>query len=214
MRLIYIVREPFARMESLWLQLRRFGASSPFEDVGMRKVPAEFHVDADFNRAIRRQVEVLVDSTNYLQELDLYRTHFPDHQIHVVLFEDLTRDPVATMQRCFRFLEVDPRVELAEYGVHLNSIDGYYHARDPLWKLWSAPGLRRIYALSASRLPGRLRDELNRRILRRKVRERPVWAPETRAWAWKRIGADIELFLDRQGFSRDVWRLPAGSIRD
>jgi hypothetical protein len=208
MRLIYIARDPLERMESVWMQLRRLGATSPFRDLGVHTVPPEMQVDLDFNRSVVRQATAIVESTNYWREISAYRRHFPDEQILVLLFEDLKRDPRAVMRRCYAFLGVDPGFAAGLADVHLNSLEHYRHAHGALWRLWASPRRRRVYSSAAQLVPKRVRRWLNRNLLRTRVLERPRWEPETRAFAWERLGGDLERFLDFYSLPRDAWRLP------
>ena len=210
-KLIYIVRDPLRRIESVWLQLRRFGATSPYEDVGMHEVPLEMQVDLDFNRAVRLQSKALVESTNYWREIGVYRRLFPDEQILVLLFEDLQRDPRGTLRRCFEFLGVDPDFELEDERAHLNSMHEYSHPRELLWRLWSSPRRRRIYSSAARAVPIPVRRWLNRRLLRTAVERRPSWEPATRAWVWEQLEQDSRRLLEFYGLRGDAWELPGGA---
>lgn len=208
MRLIYIVRHPIERMESVWLQLRRLG-SSPFGNVGMVGVPAELRVDLSFNKAVRRQAAAIVESTNYWKEINVYRQLFPDSQILVLLLEELNRDQGAVLRRCFEFLGVDPSVELADARAHLNSMQRYRVVRSLPWWFWASPARSNLYSRAANLLPGSVRARLSRSLLRTPVRARPRWEPDTRAWAWDQLREDIARFLEFYGYPPHVWRPPS-----
>ncbi len=205
LKLIYIVREPLARMESVWLQLRHFTTASPFQRVGVAQTPEGMRVDVDFNSAVRRQSECIVESTNYLQELGEYRRHFADRQILVLLFEELVAAPRAVTRRCFEFLGVAADVELPDYSVHLNPTDGRRMPRGAIWRLWSSPKRRRIYDSIVKRLPRAVRESFSR-ILTTRTSERPAWDPATRAWALSRLEGDLATFLEQNGYPRDRWK--------
>lgn len=123
-KLIYIVREPLARIESLWMQLQRFGAGSPFADLGVHELPAAFHVHHDFDRALREQRDALVESSNYWRELEHLRRWFEASQIHLVFLEELEHDPRGVLRACFEFLGVNPDGAPALPLPRLNAMGG------------------------------------------------------------------------------------------
>ena len=207
LRLIYIVRHPLERMESLWLQLRRLGVA-PFSRVGMTSVPPQMRVDLSFNKAIRLQADALLESTNYWREINVYRQHFADEQILVLLFEELRGDQQRALRRCFEFLGVDPTVQL-HGSAHLNSMDEYRLPRSLLWRLWSSPRLTKLYTAVGGALPEWVRAPLRRRFLLAPVKARPRWDADTRAWAWGQLQNDVRKFLEFYGYDPGIWAPPS-----
>jgi Sulfotransferase domain len=104
LKLIYCVRDPIARIESYWMEIRSHGG----EDVHY-----------DFNEAVRVNRGWLVDSSNYWQQLQAFKAHFPEQNIHVVFYEDFKTDPAEVMRSCFQFLGVDHEIELADPSLHI-----------------------------------------------------------------------------------------------
>lgn len=88
-RLIYLVRDPLARIRSHYQHNFLTGQES-----------------LPINAALLRKPLYLYRS-QYAMQLDQYRTFFPEESILVIRTEDLRDSRVATMQRVFRFLEVD-----------------------------------------------------------------------------------------------------------
>lgn len=205
LRLIYIARHPLERMESAWLQLRRFGVRSPFEDVGMVELPDALRTDADFATALREQTASIVDSTNYWREIDRYRALFPDERIHVLLLDDLQRDPRGTLSRVFEFLGVDPTFEPPSDGVHLNSKDGYLLVRPTWTRLVSTPRTRAAYRAASRVLPGAWKQAFSRRFLRKPVDGAPRWDADSLAFVRERLEADLGTFLEFYGYPADTW---------
>lgn len=204
LKLIFIAREPIARMESVWMQLRWLSAMHRFREVGVSSLPDAMWVDLSFNRAVRLQSDVIVESTNYRKELDVYREFFDDEQILVLLFEQLERDPASVLRRCFEFLGVDPEGSLPERGVHLNSADERRVPRAVLRRLWSSDRIRRASAWAGDALPLSVRSPLSRRFLRVPA-VRPRWEAETLAWAMERLRDDLEWFLEFYDYPRAAW---------
>ncbi|MHC4822384.1 MAG: sulfotransferase domain-containing protein [Planctomycetota bacterium] len=207
LKLIYLVRDPLKRIESAWQQMLRFGPAPGIYLNGLREIPEAMWVDSSFNRAVRLQSDALISSSNYLRELDRYRQGFPDEQIHVVFFEDFIADQQATMHRCFEFLEVDPDLHVPEEDAHLNPYGVYRVLREPLRRFWAVPRRRRISAAIVDRLPRPLCQRFSQMFLRVRLRERPTWDDETRAWALDQLRDDLQVFLERHADGRDLWRL-------
>jgi hypothetical protein len=190
LKLIYVVREPFSRIESFWLELR-----SQHPD----------YAHPDFNRAVSLNRADLTDASNYLRQLAPYRQFYGDESIHVVFYEDFRREPALLLKRCFEFLGVDSSVEVAAANTRLNESDG---------KTIPAPFLSHlrsigVYRRAVDRLPYSLRKRLARTLFYQKVRERPQWRPETRAWVSHLLRDDLRTFLIEYGKPADFWNLEA-----
>lgn len=95
-RIIYLVREPFARLRSVYAQTL---ASGHWAEVKWykRKMPLAYP------RAVFEYPPFL-EATRYWTHLQAYRNWFPDRQIKVVLFEELARDSLATLTDICLFL--------------------------------------------------------------------------------------------------------------
>ncbi len=88
-RLIYIVRDPIARIRSHYQT--RFAE-------GIEKAPFE---EAVFTNPI------YLDYSRYALQIEQYRQHFPPEQLLVITAEDLRNDRRATVQKVYAFLGVD-----------------------------------------------------------------------------------------------------------
>ncbi len=98
-KLIYIVREPFSRLNSVYKQTISTGHwyEKKFYDRTMSK---------EFNEAVISYPPYL-EATKYWTHIENYRRYFEDSQIKVILFEDLTNNYHQTMKQIFEFLEID-----------------------------------------------------------------------------------------------------------
>jgi hypothetical protein len=204
-RLIYLVRHPVDRMESVWMQLRRFGANSPFADLGVSGVPAGMRVERSFNKAVLAQSDVIIESTNYRREIEPYRDRFPEERILVLQFERFIHDPVDTLRTCFQFLGVAPSSMPSTAAVHLNAAREALHPRDFLWRLWSVPGLRHLYATLSRAAPSGVRHRLGRVLRQRRETTRPKWDPIVLNAALDRLEPDLIEFLRESGLPEDAW---------
>lgn len=186
-KLVYMVREPLSRIESLWLQLRSHGGEA---------------VHFDFNRALVENRAHLVDSTNYWRQLQPYRDHFPADRIQVLFFEDYRADPSACARRCLAFLGVDPDVEFERSVAHQNPSQGKLGPPAWLSRLRSAPG----FAHAKRLLPAAGRHALKRRVLFQRM-ARPVWDPAVRAGVLDELGDDCRRLLAECGRPASFWDL-------
>ena len=118
-------------------------------------VPRPMPVEGPFPEGV---TQLGLRESFYAHDLENYFHHFAPEQIRVYLFEDLQGDPVGTMQDVYRFLGVDP--------TFTPQADGRYNAA-------RVPRSRRLDALLhenqrfdrvSSRLPGRLRNGVNRHV--------------------------------------------------
>jgi hypothetical protein len=186
LKLIYVVREPFERIESFWLELR-----SQHPD----------YVHPNFNKAVELNRDWLTDSSNYLAQLEPYRQFYGDDSIHVIFYEDFREDPIHVMQDCFRFLGVSPDVEVGATKAHLNESEGKSIASPILSHLRSIW----IYRRAVDRLPFAMRDRIARKFFYRKFHQRPQWRSESRAWVADLLRDDLQTFLVRYGKPADFW---------
>ena len=188
LKLIYLVRHPLSRIESFWLQMRSHGGEA---------------VHYDFNTAVRLDRHRFVDSSNYWQQINAYRPHFPDERIQIIFFEDFKVNPDAVMRRCFEFLDVDPDVPVANSNLHKNRSSGKRVPSKTLSQLRSYSMLRKAVKL----IPESVRDPLKKRLFFKKFEGRPEWDAQTREWVVDILEADTRKFLEYCGKPADFWNL-------
>lgn len=188
LKLFYLVRDPFDRIESFWLELR-----SQHPD----------YVHYDFDKAVHLNRDWLADASNYLAQLEPYRQFYGDESIHVVFYEDFRADPARVIRDCFRFLGVDPDVDVTSAPTHLNASEGKSIALPILSQLRSIS----LYRRAVDRLPFAPRDWIARKLFYRRVLERPRWKPQTREWVADLLRDDLHVFLKRYGKPDHFWKL-------
>lgn len=179
-KIIYIVREPFERLESMWMEHLSQGKTT-----------------LPFNRAIREDPQYL-DSALYWKNLNAFRQYFPDERIQVLFYEDYKADPHAVLRRCFSFLGVDPtvRIEGAEQP--------RYTSAEKRRDRWMTNLIRRTGVLETLRdcSPMWLQEFAKRR-LKQPIEGRPEWEDKIRGYVAQYIKKDIETFNFFVG--RSVW---------
>ena len=88
-RIVYLVREPFARMRSQWLQAIALGKERRTLTRAVLETPG------------------YVDCSRYATQLERYLRVFPRERVHVVSSERLRDARAETVRGVFRFLGVD-----------------------------------------------------------------------------------------------------------
>lgn len=102
LKLIYVVRNPLDRIVSQW-----------------RHVKGRHPDTSDFSELLRSRHlrKLVVGCSLYHMQLERYRAHYPDNQIHCLTFEDLVRDPKGTLRSLLGFLGADAKVgKLLDHG--------------------------------------------------------------------------------------------------
>ena len=201
-RLIFIARDPFDRIESSYREFHhsgvRFGVDCPY----------------DLGEAIDKFPQILWDSA-YAARLDNYRQHMPQEQILTVLLEDLTTDPTRVLRQCFKFLGVDPNVTIPDIARRANEGES---------KFYDTPELRRMRkrrlspdtALPLSRIPLITQDQFLVKLgLRKPFGHTPVaWPKGLRDRVIEQIGADATRFLAMLGRDVSVWPRFAAALAE
>lgn len=186
-RLVYTVRDPVARAESNWIQLKTF-----------HRPRAKSVIDA------LDRYPGIVGASMYWNELSRYREHFPDDRIQVIFLEELKKDPDAVFRSCLRFLGVDDSLALegtdrpSNVSVGRKTVDS-----DRLVRMRANPAIR----VSSALLPAGLKGFVKERFFRKKLEARIEFDAAERRAVLDRLGPDPERFLEHCGRPRDLWRL-------
>jgi len=188
-RLIFIARNPIARLESFYRELHHSGH--------ILDVNAPYSI-ADTLESYPH----VVHDTLYWQRISTYRRHFPDSRIHVLFLEDLARQPTVELAKCFEFLGVDPSVPIANNSRKLNS---------GATKLYDSKLMRLIRVRASSNrlwemLPVNWQNRLGRAAGLRRPFKGPVqWDAAVRDRVLQEVAADHQQFLEFYGKPPDFW---------
>jgi len=188
-KLIYIVRPPLERIVSLWRMWANMKQNVP-----------------EFNQSVQDESlqPELVYGSKYWFQISAYRDYFPDDQILVLFLEDFKSNTEAVMERCFKFLGVDPTVQLFEAERPRN----YGDLRHPDRYLTSLilrkmPGVMKVYHHLPERLRARIRSS---HLIKRKEKiDIPEWDLSTRKWVIDQLAEDSRMFLENYGKPTDYW---------
>jgi len=184
-RLIYMVRNPIKRIESHWLHHSIMGWPGD--------VP-------DFDTAIRNY-SMFLNTSRYWSHINRFRRFFPDQQIHVVFFEDFTKDPESEMRKVFEFLGVDSEFQSTNAN----------EPRNPSNQEFIDASLMRIARKSKilmqlkSLIPKFLKTYLIP-IFKSRNTGHPEWKPTTLSWAINELKDDSLRFLEYSNKPNDFWQ--------
>jgi len=104
-KIIFIVRHPLKRIESAYAE---------------RTVTANTQHFQSLNQSVR-QIPMMVDSSRYWEVFDAYRQIFPEKNILIVWFEELTQNQQKVFPEICQFLEIDVPKEHLLSPIHANS---------------------------------------------------------------------------------------------
>ncbi|MBM4005430.1 MAG: sulfotransferase [Planctomycetes bacterium] len=186
-RFVYLVRNPWERLASAWIQWRSEGCEIPdrFADA-LREFPA------------------LLDSARYWTQLNEYRRRVPADRVQVLFFEDFRRDSDAVVRQCLDFLGLEADHSAATSRVHWNESSNKREDSPILRQLRRVPG----YASARDWLaPARYRSTF-KRWLTVPIRNRPHWDSESLARVRDLIHAETLPLLGYCQRPLDFWIAP------
>lgn len=188
-KLIYIVRDPVARIVSHWIQVRadQGDAAPPSLDAAVTDAPERF-----------------VAPSLYWRQLARHRAYAPDRRIWIGFMEDLAADSAAFLADLSRFLGIAPQ-PIAGPG-HVNASQGKRVPGMLYSRLRRVPGLTRM----ARWLPDGVRHSLRTQLLSRPVQTRPAFSPAVLDQLRTTLAPDSRRFLAHCGRPAAIWSAPSG----
>lgn len=151
-RLLYIMRDPLARIESHARHVQRTR-----KEIGQSVSPRPDHgLDAGLS-ALSLAV------SDYARQLDVWRPAFDAGRLHCLTLEDLTRAPEATMAQVWRFLDLDPAAVAAPLP---QSNAGDARRRTPNRVLERLTAMRAVSGAGKRLLPKSTRETIKRAFSR------------------------------------------------
>lgn len=193
-KIIFLVREPFARFKSVWAQTLSTGHWAEPKLFPM-KMPLAYR-EAVFT------YPTFLDACRYWTNLDNYRAYFADENIKVILFEQFVADVKGSLRDVFAFLGVDPGVEIDPQAAEQNS-----RAGKTIYRPWG----KRFGRL----VPGTVKDMLPRKLrlnLRASVNKLPMpkfdhrdLIDEEVVQICKELSPEVQALYDYMGIRHDPW---------
>lgn len=146
-KIIFLVREPFARFKSVWAQTLSSGHWAEPKFFPM-KMPLAYR-EAVFT------YPTFLDACRYWTNLCNYRACFSDENIKVILFEKFVADVKGALRDVFAFLNVDPDAAIDPEAARQNS-----RAGKAIYRPWGKRFGRLVPSSVKNMLPRRLRLKL------------------------------------------------------
>lgn len=151
-KLIYIMRHPFRRIESHARHVQ--GAQ---KELGLRPVSRLDHsLDAGLS-------QVSLAASQYAEQIETFRPALDQGALHLLTFEDLRRDPDDCMAKIYEFLDLDATETLEKLPVY--NAAGSKKRAHPLWV--RATQMNALMAIGRHILPSGLRNGIKDRFKRK-----------------------------------------------
>lgn len=200
-KIIYLVRDPIARIESAWIE---------FRDQGTRVLP-------DFNESVYKCSD-LTQTSRYWWQIAPYYDYFPKEQVLVLLSESFHRQEQKTLDQVFAFLGIEkykqflnaqPLTATSTHEANRLQYDEGKNTRDSK----RIPLAMADWLRSKPRTLGKVRKftpdsfrKHSRRLLSRRVQHSDTtWSKQAKAYAFDVIAEDAVAMLDHMNASVDVW---------
>lgn len=191
-RIIYLVREPIARIVSH--HHHDYGAG----DVG-----------ADINAAVREHPR-FVNYSRYAMQIRPWFDTFGMDAIRIVVFEEYISHRTETIAELSSFLGIDPKPVLIRKDEVYNRSDGKVVARGPMKRVIESGVYRRFIRPF---LPIELKDRLRQRLLPRAPARPDPPNAETVRFLADELAPEVESLGGMLGRRDPIWNLQAVSER-
>jgi hypothetical protein len=196
-KLIYLVRDPVARIVSHYLHA--FGRGDETREL------ADVAAEPDF--ADSRYVA----QSRYAMQLDRYLALFDSSDVLVLQQEALDDDRQATLRTVFGFLGVDEEFSSPLFQRRYNVARDERRSRRASGRVRSAVGEQRYDAV-ACRVPRRVRRGFDR-LLSRRIVEKPPLPPAARQRLVELLAPDTQRLVELTGLQPagwSTWQAPRG----
>jgi hypothetical protein len=190
-KLIYVVRDPIARIASQWVQSYADGRTrTSFEDA---------------LRDYDRPDHPLVCQSKYATQIDQYLRYFSPSQLLVVDHHELKARRPETLTAVFEFLGVDPTFHSPVFEREWNRAEEKYALTERGERVWNG-----LVAPAVGRLPDRARQRarpLARRLLRGRKVSTPAVQPELRERLAELLQPEVDRLRSFTGKQFPTWSL-------
>lgn len=190
--MIYIMRHPLRRIESHAKWVAKTG-----REVWRVDSP---RLDHSFDAGIS---PVSLAISRYAYQLDQYKFFYDQGDLLLLTMEEMYLDPVATLQRVFSHLDIDPNHKIAS-DIVLNRGSAHKTAIHPLWSAAvRTPGLQPVVKML---MPKSMRDFLkNKTSVTTNVQGRYNLLPAEESELLELLKDDLNILQDRYGIDVSRW---------
>lgn len=182
LKVLYVVRDPVVRAQSLWIEFRSSGVQ---------------FVNPVFSDAISKDA-IFVESSLYNKQINFYRSEFGNKNVCVLFYEDFVRNPHRFLNKICAHINVKPLSKWPD--IRMNGSSGK-RVDTPV-----VDHLRRLPFFSAVRdgASNEIRS-ICRNVFKRQVK--PIlWTTDAKQFFIHQIGNDAQEFLAQFGTKDIEWQ--------
>jgi hypothetical protein len=169
MKFIYVVRDPVERIISHYSHLYEMGLTDDPIDLAIQRVPE------------------LINTSRYYTQISPYIRKFGREQVHIVIFEQMIKQPASILNEIFQFLELDTpdlsNIDLSQFH-HNKSYQGT--RRHYKYKKYKNRLSYKVLARVFPGLAARLLDNSKRHL-----KQKPKLSAQSAELALNLVEADI-----------------------
>jgi hypothetical protein len=222
-KIIYIIREPVARTYSFYVQLiknyqnatknltvNRTLEECIFPDRYPDRAPREKFF-APFDAHLPDKPETFLSGSDYLNQIRVWRTHFPRNQMLFLTFDEFVTNKSAVLQKLFQFIGADPALLDSDKRETAVNISSEHFAQGRMTALTKA-AKRDLGAFAGlGRWLPKPTRQLAKHIVLNLIGPRtdevapPPMHAETHAWLTERYYRDIEVLAEETGLDLSPW---------
>lgn len=184
LKIVYIVREPVARIVSHHYHSYSSGIFSPDIDQEIRKQP------------------VLLDYSRYAMQIEPWIETFGRSNVLILVFEEFVASRRPMVRQISEFLGVTPNESLIDDQAIYNRSDGK-PTRSPLWRKIRSSYVYRQYVQPY--LPTRMRDRMRRAVLPKAPPRPDPPSEQTVALIREELAEDMERLRVLIGRDQPIW---------
>ena len=188
LRIIYIARNPFQRLESVFREHHDSGHQHGW------------NLPFTLAEAVNYRPQMLINSL-YWQRTASFRSILPSSQILYLCLEDLQENPDVVLKECFGFIGVDPSFSIDRSHTKLNEGGQKMYDTKLMRLIRDHPNVEKIYG----RLPAQIRLRFMP-LLRRSFSGKAIeWEPAFKDRFINDMAEDVRSFLHACNKPADFW---------
>lgn len=184
LKVIYLVREPVARIISHHYHSYSSGVFGP-----------------DIDREVREQ-PVLLDYSRYAMQVEPWIETFGSSHVLILVFEEFVAARQSTVRRVSEFLGITPRESLINEEAIYNKSDGK-PTRSPFWRKIRTSHVYRQFVQPY--LPTKMRDRMRQAVLPKAPPRPDPPSEQTVAMIYEELAEDMDRLQNLIGRDQPIW---------
>jgi hypothetical protein len=207
-KFIFVLRNPIDRLYSHYWYLKGLGSESlDFKDA----VKQDKHIEPNMSKKLPEgKFKNYYQYGLYGKWLEKFYTNFDEHQIKIILFEDLKENPLEITNECFAFLGLHPLEQLNEIKSNPTVILKYpkLHTSILRFTQGSITSMKPLYKLVPRDLKTRIKKHTSNIIIKatKTSQTYPVLSEADRKWVQDLYVNDFKLLKTITGNDFKPWK--------